>query len=208
MSPWHSIWFNMQSSKTNRIFGEQWIRFCGDLYLSQELGGKPFLFHPASFAQAHWTLFQKLASYVVEQVPAGSRLVELYAGIGAMGCLAAAHCKSVQLVENNPFSHQSFLASKHPSHVSYHLEDAAVSTARLSGADCVLVDPPRKGIDTALLQALEKHSGKLIYVSCDFASFVRDTDKLLAANWKLTAGKGYLLFPGTNHVEIVAVLEK
>jgi hypothetical protein len=33
-------------------------------------------------------------------------------------------------------------------------------------------------------------------------------DQLVKNGWILTAGKGYLLFPGTNHVEIVGVLEK
>ena len=208
MNGWHSIWFNVQNRQTNRIFGDEWIHYCGDLYLTQRLGLKPFLFHPASFAQAHWTLFQRLALDVAKQVPIGSKLVELYAGIGVMGCLAAPHCKSVQLVENNPFSYASFLASQQLSHVTYHLEDAGTSAAKLEGTDCILVDPPRKGVDPLLLQALEKHSGKLIYVSCDFASFQRDSDQLQANNWELKGGKGYLLFPGTNHVEIVALFEK
>lgn len=205
---WQSIWFNVQPSKMNRIFGDQWIHSSGEAYLNQTLVGAPFLFHPASFAQAHWTLFEKLALYVVEQVPQGTKLVELYAGVGAMGCLAASRCASVQLVENNPFSFASFQAISHRKNVMYHLEDASASGARILDADCVLVDPPRKGIDAPLLRALEKHAGKLIYVSCDFTSFVRDCDQLLKNGWVLTGGKGYLLFPGTNHVEVVALLEK
>jgi 23S rRNA (uracil1939-C5)-methyltransferase len=204
---WQSIWFNVQPSKMNRIFGNQWILFSGGVYLGQTLLGSPFLFHPASFAQAHWTLFERLASYVIEQVPQGAKFVELYAGVGAMGCLAASRCTSVQLVENNPFSFSSFQASSHRK-VSYHLEDASESGARILDADCVLVDPPRKGIDAPLLRSLEKHEGKLIYVSCDFTSFVRDCDQLQKNGWVLTGGKGYLLFPGTNHVEVVALLEK
>jgi tRNA/tmRNA/rRNA uracil-C5-methylase (TrmA/RlmC/RlmD family) len=205
---WHSIWFNVQPSKMNRIFGDQWIHFSGEIYLNQMLLGVPFLFHPAAFAQAHWTLFEKLASYVIEQVPQEAKFVELYAGVGAMGCLAAPRCVSVQLVENNPFSFASFQASLHPKNVIYHLEDASSAIAKILDADCVLVDPPRKGIDAPLLRALEKQVGKLIYVSCDFTSFVRDCDQLLKNGWVLTRGKGYLLFPGTNHVEVVAVLEK
>jgi tRNA/tmRNA/rRNA uracil-C5-methylase (TrmA/RlmC/RlmD family) len=176
--------------------------------MCQMLSGEPFLFHPASFAQAHWTLFEKLALHVAMQVPSGAHLIELYAGIGFMGRLSLPRCQSVQLVENNPFSHQSFQASPSVSHVSYHLEDASMSASRLLDSDCILVDPPRKGIDPLLLRALEKHSGKLIYVSCDYPSFVRDVDQLVKNGWILTAGKGYLLFPGTNHVEIVGVLEK
>jgi 23S rRNA (uracil1939-C5)-methyltransferase len=206
MESWHSIWFNVQPALSNQIFGQEWIHFSGDLYLQQEISGAPFLFHPAAFAQAHWTLFERLAWDVVDQVPSGAHLIELYAGIGVMGRLAASKCQSVQLVENNPFSHQSFRAIS--SSISYHLEDASESLGRLRTADCVLVDPPRKGVDPTLLQALGKWDGKLIYVSCDFKSFERDTEQLIEQGWKLVHGKGYLLFPGTNHVEIVASLEK
>jgi len=205
MGNWHSIWLNVQSAQTNRILGERWILVSGDRYLSQKLAGKPFLFHPAAFAQAHWTLYEKLALYVVEKIPEGSQLVEFYAGIGVMGILAASRCESVQLVENNPFSYESFQANANPGHVTYHLADAGKS---LLDADCVLVDPPRKGIDESLLHALQKREGKLIYVSCDFGSFVRDADKLQESGWQITAGRGYLLFPGTNHVEVVAVMDK
>ncbi len=205
MSEWHSIWLNVQNVQTNRILGDRWILVAGDRYLSQSLAGKPFLFHPAAFAQAHWTLYEKLALYVVEKIPEGSQLVELYAGIGVMGILAAPRCQSVQLVENNPFSYESFQASDYPENVTYHLRDAGQS---IPEADCVLVDPPRKGLDASLLQVLQKREGRLIYVSCDFGSFVRDADKLQERGWQITGGRGYLLFPGTNHVEVVAIMDK
>lgn len=203
---WHSLWFNVQPARTNQIFGPSWILSSGEKYLEQTLNGMSVLFHPASFAQAHWTLFEKLAAHVVAEVPEQAKLLELYAGSGAIGRLAAHKCSSVHVAENNPFSHQSFLATENSKDVIYHLEDVKESCALVPSADCIIVDPPRKGLDPALLSALESHKGKLIYVSCDFASFVKDADRLQASGWTLQSGKGYLLFPGTNHVEIVATL--
>lgn len=208
MDQWHSIWLNVQPLSTNRIIGDEWIHICGERMVSQTLLGKPFLFHPASFAQAHWTLFEKLASDVKGLIPEGAKLVELYAGVGVMGRLASDKAESVQLIENNPFSYESFQAGERKGNVTYHLEDASLSGHRLKNADCILVDPPRKGIDPKLLEAIQAQTGTLIYVSCDYLSFVRDANQLMHSGWALAQGKGYLLFPGTNHVETVAVFEK
>jgi len=50
----------------------------------------------------------------------------------------------------------------------------------------------------------------LIYVSCGFDALARDSDGLLTSNagWKLESATGYVLFPGSNHVETVVVLRR
>jgi len=50
----------------------------------------------------------------------------------------------------------------------------------------------------------------LIYVSCGFDALASDCDRLLKGNagWKLESATGYVLFPGTNHVETVAVFKR
>lgn len=205
---WHSIWLNVQSRSTNEIFGGQWIQKYGDPFLFLLLEKRSFPFHPGAFTQAHWTLFEKLTDYVVKQIPLGADLLEIYAGVGVMGILAAARCSQVQLVENNPFSYCSFKQIPKLANVHYHLKEATEAIPYLLNSNCVLLDPPRKGVDPLLLQAMALWSGKIIYVSCDFRKFKRDADILIQSGWVLKQAKGYLLFPGTNHVEIVAVLEK
>lgn len=203
----HSIWLNIQPQATNTILGESWQLVYGPAFLEQTLAGQKFLFHPGAFSQAHWTLFEKLALDVVNMVPHKAKLLEIYAGIGAMGILSAPKCTSVALLENNPFAHQSFQAL-HIDSITYHLGDAKEALPLLPQADCYLLDPPRKGLDPLLLNALLWATGTIIYVSCDFNSFVRDLEDLIEAGWELKEGKGYLLFPGTNHVETVARLVK
>lgn len=200
---WHSIWLNIQPAATNTILGAHWERISGPSFLQQKLAGHSFLFHPGAFAQAHWTLFEQLALDVVDWIPAGANLLEIYAGVGVMGTLAAPKCASVAFVENNPFAHQSYRGA-----FPYHLGDAKAAIALLPNFDCVIVDPPRKGIDPELLDALKTFSGTIIYVSCDFNSYVRDASELMDAGWEIKQGRGYLLFPGTNHVETVSLLAK
>ncbi len=202
---WHSIWINVQSQKTNAILGSEWIHVWGEKFLWQELCGQKFPFHPGAFSQAHWTLFEQLAKQVVEWVPNGSKLIEIYAGVGAMGILASSKALSIDFVENNPYSHLSFLEMNDSA--SYHFGDAKSAIPLLESADCVILDPPRKGIDPVLLESLKSFKGTLIYASCDFQSFSRDAKILLESGWSLQKGKGYLLFPGTNHVETLALFD-
>ena len=114
---------------------------------------------------------------------------------------------------------------------------SALYRGQALGADVIIVDPPRKGLDEVVLQMLSmkvnpnqlytesstmlshlpRHAVNwtndvrtLIYVSCGFDALARDLDKLLTSNagWKLVSSTGYVLFPGSNHVETVVVLER
>ena len=203
----HSIWLNIQPHATNTILGESWIHVWGPAFLEQKLAGHSFLFHPGAFSQAHWSLFEKLALDVVNMVPEKAKLLEIYAGIGAMGILAAPKCTSVALIENNPFAEKSFKALNIET-IPYYLNDAREATKLIPNADCFILDPPRKGVDALLLNTLQWAAGTIIYVSCDFNSFARDAEELIDAGWVLKEAKGYLLFPGTNHIETVAKFEK
>ena len=71
------------------------------------------------------------------------------------------------------------------------------------------MDPPRKGLDEAIVKQLYTvNRSQLIYVSCGFESFQKDCEQLLSVGWKIQEASGYLLFPGTNHVETLVLLEK
>lgn len=122
--------------------------------------------------------------------------------------------------------------------ISYVVADAASALHRgeALGADVLIVDPPRKGLDDEVLTQLCKpYNPKqsytedplfldvpkyatnwvndvhtLVYVSCGFDALARDCDRLLKGNagWKLESATGYILFPGSNHVETVAVFKR
>jgi tRNA/tmRNA/rRNA uracil-C5-methylase (TrmA/RlmC/RlmD family) len=210
---WHSIWINFNISAQNQIFGPTWNLFWGETFLWQTLKNTEIAFHPASFSQIHLNLFEQMLETIESWIPEKTRLLELYAGVGAIGLSLAHKCERLVLVENNPFSKLSFEASLKKlsaalqKSISYYALDA--SKTDLSDSSTILVDPPRKGLDPHLLNALSQVTNKqLIYVSCSFERFERDCKALLHSGWKLKEAKGYLLFPGTNSIETVALLEK
>lgn len=193
---WHSIWQNIHPKPTNAVFGPVWNCFYGEPFVWQPLGANFFPYHPAAFSQVHFPLFEKMIQRIGGWIEPNQKILELYAGVGAIGLSLPS--QALTLVENNPFAHLSFLQMKKD--VPYLCIDAKM--ADLSGYDVIIVDPPRKGLDPEILPKIS--SSMLIYVSCQFSSFKRDANELFQAGWKLKNGAGFLLFPGTNHVEIVA----
>jgi tRNA/tmRNA/rRNA uracil-C5-methylase (TrmA/RlmC/RlmD family) len=200
----HSLWLNLHATLSNRILSDTWVHIHGPKFLWQTIDNTPIAFHPAAFCQNHLSLFEKMVQKIKTYISPADQILELYAGVGSISLPLSQKAPHITLVESNPFAHLSFLQTQSP--LSYHCIDA--KEAELDGYDTYIVDPPRKGLDPILLQKLSLERGKLIYVSCGFNSFKRDALALLAKGWEMKEANGYLLFPGTNHVEILALLEK
>jgi 23S rRNA (uracil1939-C5)-methyltransferase len=79
-----------------------------------------------------------------------------------------------------------------------------------SGADVVIADPPRKGLDRGLLEHLSRQPPRLfLYVSCGLESLVEDTASLTSGGKLSLRGlTAFNLMPFTEHVESVARFER
>lgn len=206
--PWHSIWINIQEGPTNTILGPKWIHCFGELYFWEEMGGNQIAFHPACFAQANPALFEEILNQIQSEILPQRDLLELYAGVGVIGLSVAKKCRSLTCIEISPLSKECFALSRAKiDHPALHFE---VGPARLiPDVQVLIVDPPRKGLDAKLTEAIISSSlEQIIYVSCSPPSLARDASKLLTAGWKLKKASAYALFPGTPHIEILAVFEK
>jgi tRNA/tmRNA/rRNA uracil-C5-methylase (TrmA/RlmC/RlmD family) len=72
----------------------------------------------------------------------------------------------------------------------------------------VIVDPPRVGLAKGVVSALVRRAPRrIVYVSCDAATFARDLKEFLASGFVLEQLKVFDLFPMTEHVELVALLD-
>jgi 23S rRNA (uracil1939-C5)-methyltransferase len=75
--------------------------------------------------------------------------------------------------------------------------------------DVVVLDPPRAGLEAAALDALAAlEAAKIVYVSCDVATFTRDAKRLASKGYRLVDVQPVDMFPQTWHIELVATLEK
>ncbi len=171
--------------------------------MPQRIGRASVQFHPGAFSQAHLGLFDRILEIIEAWTPQGARLLEIYAGTGGISLHLAPHLKSAVLIEDNPYAALSFSASSPSDSFRYIQGDAKIAQEHIPEADLIVVDPPRKGLDPALLESLCKTDRKtLIYISCDFNSFERDAKRLLEANWRIEDAKAFWLFPGTDHIEL------
>jgi 23S rRNA (uracil1939-C5)-methyltransferase len=87
---------------------------------------------------------------------------------------------------------------------------AAATAAAADGVDVVIADPPRKGLDRALLEAvLARPPARFVYVSCGLESFRADTARLTDGGpFRLTGLAAFNLMPYTEHVETVGCFER
>jgi len=206
---WHSIWINIQPLAINRIFGDQWILSCGNKDLFEELGNNQICFHPACFGQAHLSLFDDMLQSFKNKILPNQRVVEFYAGVGVIGLTVAPQSQEVTCVEINPFAKPCFKKSTAHENVKFIEADTENALYLLDHADVVIVDPPRKGLELSFIQALSRSEAKqFIYMSCGPSSYQRDHDILLALGFDLVFIESYLLFPGTDHVELLGNYKK
>ncbi len=210
--PWHSIWLNINSRRDNVIFGKEWELFQGEPFLWEQMCNTAICYHPASFAQANPALFEKLILSLLSQMPPQSRVVEYYAGVGAIGLSIAKECHKVICCEANTQAEHCFALSKEKSEfkekLSFVNARAEEQLKLMQEADVILVDPPRKGLGKPLLEALKQQKGTLFYISCGWDAFQRDCDALLSAGWTLQTAEGYVLFPGTDQLELLVRFEQ
>lgn len=213
---WHSIWLNFNKRRDNVILGDRWKRLYGEELLWDRFCGHRVCFHPASFAQANPEMFEKLLLRLCNSVPQGTNGVEFYAGGGVIGMTVVEKCQTLCCNEIVSVAEQCFQESyKHlpeesKNKLTFICGPAEKQTDLLNQVDLVIVDPPRKGVDEGLLRCLCNKSKvkRLIYVSCGWKSFQRDCNKLLEHEWKLTSAESFLFFPGSDHLEILAVFDR
>ncbi|XP_012070524.1 uncharacterized RNA methyltransferase pc1998 isoform X2 [Jatropha curcas] len=159
----HSVWANFQTSTNNIIFGNRWRHLLGDQDFWEHVGGIDISLAPSSFGQANTRAFDTLLRKLQKYVPYGASVADLYAGAGVIGLSLAAtrRCRSVKCIEVNKESKISFektverLPNSVDSNISWHHADtSAEPLSWLMGSEVVVVDPPRKGLDSSVVDAL------------------------------------------------------
>ena len=150
------------------------------------------------------------------QAKPGDRVVDLYSGAGLFSVLLAGQVGvkgSVCAVERDRRACDDavFNARDYP---QINIRNANVSPKLvedgIGSPELLVLDPPREGAGKAVMGAIEHHAStirRLAYVSCDPSSFSRDIRILLNSQWTITSLRAFDIFPMTEHVELVAIVE-
>jgi tRNA/tmRNA/rRNA uracil-C5-methylase (TrmA/RlmC/RlmD family) len=174
--------------------------------------GREFRTAADGFWQSHVDGASVLTAQVRELVPreAGSRIVDLYAGVGLFGLvlLDSHRPASVELVEGDRSAAEFAVRnSGGDSRVEVISRDARRWARDPGTADVVILDPPRAGAGKQVVSAIARTGARtVVYVSCDAATLARDLRWFGALGYQVDHISGFDLFPGTAHVETVVRL--
>jgi tRNA/tmRNA/rRNA uracil-C5-methylase (TrmA/RlmC/RlmD family) len=182
----------------------------------ERFGGAAVYYPPGAFGQSNLDIAERIVEHVGAHVPEGSRVAEFYAGVGAIGLSVLHRVRSIRMNELSPHSLQGLelgltgLDADTRAKVEVVPGPAGEACHAASGADVVIADPPRKGLDRELVEYLvEQAPHRFIYVSCGLESFLADAARLTAGgNLRLTGLTAFNLMPYTEHVETVACFER
>ena len=198
---------SLRNAKRHLIFGPPII--------FEKVGKYTFQISPESFFQTNSlgikTLYDTIKDFA--KIEIGDRVLDLYCGTGSIGIYLSTLAKSVLGVDSvqtairdatdnvrmNKTNNCKFVCNNVSSFLS----------SSVSGYDVVVVDPPRAGLKKDVVDLISRiNFKKLIYVSCNPATFARDIGLFEDRGVKLKKVQPIDMFPQTHHIELVASLTK
>ena len=217
------ISFNINKEKNNVILGKKIVSLYGPGYIEDFIGDVKFRISPLSFFQVNPTQTEKLYGKALEYAGlTGKETVwDLYCGIGSISLFLARSAKKVIGVEIvpeaiqdakvnaaiNKINNAEFLVGAAEEVVPKYFQEHRGEPE--CAPDVIVVDPPRKGCDEALLETMVQMAPKrIVYVSCDSATLARDLKWLGENGYRLMEVTPCDMFGQTVHVETVCLLYK
>ncbi|WP_231148420.1 23S rRNA (uracil(1939)-C(5))-methyltransferase RlmD [Clostridium botulinum] len=213
-----SIVQNINSKKTNVVLGLNNITLCGKEYISDYIGEFKFNISPLSFFQVNPIQTEVLYNKALEYAAlTGNEVVfDAYCGTGTISLFLSKNAKKVYGVEivedaienakinvkENNVNNAEFIVGKSEEVIPNLIKQGIK-------ADVVVVDPPRKGCDKSLLDAIgNMKPDRIVYVSCDPGTLARDLAILDELGYETKEVQPVDMFPQTGHVETVVKMSR
>lgn len=212
-----TVVINVNDRKTSMVLGDRQQVIYGSGYIEDELCGMRFKISPMAFYQVNpvqaGKLYEKAIAYA--GFTGKEYVLDAYCGTGTIGMIAAPHVKQVIGVELNRDAVKDAIAGAKKnqlSNIRFYQADAgdfAVDMARAGEkVDVVLMDPPRSGSSEKFLEALRTlRPKKIVYVSCNAETLARDLKYLCNNCYRLRRAAAVDMFPYTDDIEMVCLLE-
>lgn len=211
-----SIIINCNMKNTNVILGKENYIIYGNGYIKDILGDFEFQISPFSFYQVNPIQAEKLYQIGVKSANISKEdiVFDLYSGIGTISLFMAKYAKKVYGIEiveeavkmakenaiNNKMENVEFIAGDVEKILKELIQEKNIIP------DVIMIDPPRKGLDKNTIENILKvKPKKVIYISCNPATLVRDLH-MLEEKYEITNMTPVDMFPFTYHVECCSVL--
>ena len=212
------VLLNINRERTNVVLGKTCRTLWGKDTITDTLCGLAFEIAPHAFYQVNRTQAERLYGKAAEYagLTGTETLLDLYCGTGTIGLSMAKNAKKLigaeivpaavenarRNAERNAIQNAEFLCAD-------AAEAARILFERGEKPDVIVIDPPRKGCDSALIATIAAMRPKrVVYVSCDPATLARDLKLFRESGYKTETVTPADMFPGTAHVETVVLLSK
>ncbi|KIO70785.1 23S rRNA (uracil(1939)-C(5))-methyltransferase RlmD [Caldibacillus thermoamylovorans] len=213
-----SIVHNVNPKRTNVILGEKTQVLWGQDVIYDYIGNVKFAISPRSFYQVNpvqtQVLYDKALAYA--GLTGEEIVIDAYCGIGTISLFLAQQAKKVYGVEvvsdaiNDAKKNADLNGITNVEFTVGEAETVIPNWAKEGiHADVIVVDPPRKGCDAALLKTIiEMKPKRVVYVSCNPATLARDLGILEADDYQTVEVQPVDMFPMTMHVECVVLMSR
>lgn len=215
------IHINLNKRRDNVIFGEETFCVLGEETLKDDLCGRVFEISPRAFYQVNAEMAEKLynQAHILAHTQKESNIIlDLYCGAGTIGLSAANEADKLCGVEIIPDAVENarknaILNGRTEENTLFVCGDASLGVAeckkRFGTPDVIIVDPPRKGLDREVIEAVASSGcNKVVYISCDPATLARDCGIFATHGYFTNEATPFDLFPRTGHVETIVCLNK
>ncbi len=213
-----SIYHNVQSRPGNAILGQDIHLLWGKETLTASLCGISFEVSPFSFFQVHRLQAERLYEEALERagLQGGETVIDAYCGTGTISlCLAkkAKRVIGIEIVKEAIEDAKKNAERNHITNAEFYAADAGEWMPRLYQEglrpDVIVMDPVRAGCsEDVLTAAAGMEPARIVYVSCNPATFARDAKILAALGYEVQDVQPVDMFPQTMHVETVALLTR
>jgi len=209
---------NVNENRGNVIWGNSFRTLGGRDTIMERVGDLKLVFPAGVFSQANPFTARKLYDRVYElaALKGGETVLDLYCGVGPISLYLAVAARQVWAVDDSELSITTAKQNARRNgrgNCRFIAGDVATTLTQLTKdlprIDLMVLNPPRKGIKAAALEAvLAAGAPRIIYVSCEPRSLARDLDRLVAANYRVEQVQPFDMFPQTEEVETLVLLRK
>jgi 23S rRNA (uracil1939-C5)-methyltransferase len=218
-----SIMLNINKKNTNVVLGDKYLTLFGKPYITDVLCGKKFKISPQSFYQVNQDTAELLyeTATTLGDFSGKETVLDLYCGIGTIGLSVADKVGEIIGIEIVP---EAVECAKENARINgienaeFYCGDASSAEKLLENAakargtikpDAVIIDPPRKGSTSELINYLATLKvPKIIYISCDPDTLARDCVLFRALGYSIGPVTPVDMFPATGHIETVVLLSR
>lgn len=213
-----TVVLNVNERRTSMVLGERNIPIYGKGYIEDTLCGCTFRISPTSFYQINPVQTERLykTAMMLARLNKRNVVIDAYCGIGTIGMVAAKTVKEVIGIELNAEAVRDANQNARRNgmtNIRFVQGDAGQfmegMADREEQVDVVFMDPPRSGSDEAFLKSLLVLAPKkIVYISCNPETQVRDLKVLCRKDYQVEAIQPVDMFQFTKHVETVVLMSK